>query len=163
MTPIESITNLNEETVDRIKDLVCINKDSAEGFQLAAEVVSDPELKGLFSRMSSERQAFAEELRTYVLINDEDTRVGDEINGSWKGTFHRWWLELRGTVSTGDKYAVLAEVERGEDSIKAMYEEVIKETSGSSMNDVLHHQYALVKQGHDHIRDLRDAAKAKSN
>lgn len=160
MTPLETTATLKDETVERIKDLVCINKDSAEGFREAAEVVADAELKGLFGRMSSERQAFAEELRTYVLINDEDTQVGDEITGSWKGTFHRWWLNLRGTISSGDTYAVLAEAERGEDSIKAMYEEVIEETAGSPLNNVLHQQYAQVKKGHDQIRDLRDAAKA---
>lgn len=156
MTRMETITNLNEETIDRIKDLVRINQDSAEGFAEAAEVVENEDLKGLFSLMAGERQQFANELRSYVILNDED---GD-ISGSWKGMFHRWWLDLRGKLSGGDAYAVLAEAERGEDKIKAMYEECIKETTGNPLNDVLHRQYAEVVKGHDRVRDMRDAVKA---
>lgn len=162
MTPLETTANLKDETVERIKDLVCINKDSSEGFNLAADTVEDPDLQGLFRMMAGERRKFADELRRYVVINDDDTSVADEITGSWKGTFHRWWLDLRGKLSGGDAYAVLAEAERGEDKIKAMYEEVIKDTTGSPLNAVLHAQYAEVKQGHDRIRDLRDAAKARN-
>lgn len=156
MTRMETITNLNEETIEHIKDLVRINQDSAEGFAEAAEVVENDDLKGLFSLMAGERQQFANELRSYVILNDED---GD-ISGSWKGMFHRWWLDLRGKLSGGDAYAVLAEAERGEDKIKAMYEECIKETTGNPLNDVLHRQYAEVVKGHDRVRDMRDAVKA---
>ena len=162
MTPMETTATLTDETVERIKDLVCINKDSSEGFNQAADVVEDPDLKGLFRMMAGERRKFADELRRYVVINDDDTDVGDEITGSWKGTFHRWWLDLRGKLNGGDAYAVLAEAERGEDRIKAMYEQVIKDTTGSPLNAVLHAQYAEVKQGHDRIRNLRDAAKARN-
>lgn len=156
MTRMETITNLNEETIEHIKDLVRINQDSAEGFAEAAEVVENEDLKGLFSLMAGERQQFANELRSYVILNEED---GD-ISGSWKGMFHRWWLDLRGKLSGGDAYAVLAEAERGEDKIKAMYEECIKETTGNPLNDVLHRQYAEVVKGHDRVRDMRDAVKA---
>jgi len=62
-------------------------------------------------------------------------------------------------LSGGDAYAVLAEAERGEDQIKHAYEDVLQETAGSAMNDVLQSQYAIVKAGHDKIRDLRDAHK----
>ncbi|MFI4860211.1 MAG: PA2169 family four-helix-bundle protein [Phycisphaerales bacterium JB063] len=156
MTRMETVTNLKDETIDSIKDLVRINQDSAEGFAQAAEAVEHADLKGLFSLMAGQRQQFANELRSYVVLNDED---GD-ISSSWQGMFHRWWLDLWGKLSGGDAYAVLAEAERGEDKIKAMYEEVIKDTTGNPLNDVLHRQYADVKKGHDSIRDLRDAVKA---
>jgi uncharacterized protein (TIGR02284 family) len=153
---METITNLKDETIEHIKDLVRINQDSAEGFAEAADIVENDDLKGLFSLMAGERQQFANELRSYVILNDDD----GEISGSWKGMFHRWWLDLRGKLSGGDAYAVLAEAERGEDKIKAMYEECIKETTGNPLNDVLHRQYADVVKGHDRVRDLRDAVKA---
>jgi uncharacterized protein (TIGR02284 family) len=38
-----------------------------------------------------------------------------------------------------------------------LYEEVLKETAGSAVNDVLTRQYAKVKAGHDQVRDLRNA------
>lgn len=159
MTQMETTTNLQEDTLKRIKDLVRINMDSNSGFAEAAEVVENSKLKQLFTHMATERKMFADELCRYVELNDEDSNIDE----SWKGTFHRWWLDLRGKLSGGDAYAVLAEAERGEDKIKAMYERVIKETTGNPLNDVLHAQYAEVKKGHDRIRDLRDAAKAANN
>lgn len=156
MTRMETVTNLNDETIERVKDLVRINQDSAEGFADAADIVEHPDLKSLFSLLAGQRQQFANELRSYVVLNEED---GD-ITGSWKGMFHRWWLDLRGKLSGGDAYSVLAEAERGEDRIKAMYEEVIKDTTGNPLNDVMHKQYAEVVKGHDQVRDLRDAVKA---
>lgn len=156
MTQMETITNLNDDTLARIKDLVRINLDSASGFNEAADVVEDISLTSLFNILAVQRQRYAEELGQYVQINDDDA----DISESWKGMFHRWWLDLRGKLSGGDAYAVLAEAERGEDAIKEMYEEVIKETTGNPLNDVLHAQYAEIKKGHDQIRDLRDAAKA---
>ena len=64
-------------------------------------------------------------------------------------------------VTNGDAYVVLIEAERGEDHIKEAYEDVLKATAGSAMNDVLQAQYARVKAGHDKVRDLRDAYKGK--
>ncbi len=162
MKPVETPAALSQETVDHIKDLVRINNDSSKGFADAADVVEDPELKKLFSDMSEQRKRFAGELGHYVAVNDNDESMLsiDNLSGTWKGTLHRWWQDLRGKLSGGDAYAVLAEAERCEDRIKACYEQTIKETAGSPLSDVLHKQYAEIKKGHDGIRDLRDAAKA---
>jgi uncharacterized protein (TIGR02284 family) len=43
-----------------------------------------------------------------------------------------------------------------------MYEDVLTETAGSAVHDVLQHQYAKVKAAHDVVRDLRDAENAAS-
>ena len=158
MTPIETPTTLESKTIEKLQDLVRINQDSAKGFKDAAEVVSNEQLKRLFSDMSTRRSENAAALMGYVENNGEDTE--DAAEGSWRGQLHRWWMELRGKLSGGDAYAVLAEAERGEDQIKAMYEEVLKETAGNAVNDVLLQQYGNVKKGHDTIRDLRDAVKA---
>lgn len=69
---------------------------------------------------------------------------------------------MRSKLNSGDAYVILIEAERGEDHIKDAYEDVLKETAGSAMNDLLQSQYAKVKAGHDKVRDLRDAYKEKS-
>ena len=75
---------------------------------------------------------------------------------SIKGTLHRWWLNLHGTVRAGEEHAVLSDAEAGEDAIKHKYEEVLKDTASSPIQSVLNEQYQRVKAGHDTIRDLRD-------
>lgn len=155
MTRHETTTTLNTQTIEHLQDLVRINRDSAEGFRKAAELIQDLKLTELFLQIAGQREAFARELRGYVELNDED---GD-ISTSWEGMFHRWWLDVRALLSSGNDHAVLAEAERGEDKIKEMYEDVLKDTAGSPLNDVLMRQYAEVKVWHDAIRDMRDATK----
>ena len=152
---IETLTDMDQNTVDSLKDLTRINRDSAAGFKEAADVVENDRIEQLFRELAVQRARFAEQLNEYVDLNEGDT----EITTSWRNMFHRWWLDLRGKLSGGDAYAVLAEAERGEDVIKGMYEDVLKKTAGSPINDLLLKQYGEVKKGHDTVRDLRDAVK----
>ncbi|HEY1065265.1 MAG TPA: PA2169 family four-helix-bundle protein, partial [Pirellulales bacterium] len=93
------------------------------------------------------------ELQQIVNFNGEEPTD----DGSFKATVHRAWLDVRAALNGGDAGVILSEAERGEDAIKELYEEVLKETSGSAVNDVLTRQYAKVEAGHDKVRDLRDA------
>ena len=72
---------------------------------------------------------------------------------------HRCWMKCREHFSTNDTYAIVAEAERGEDYIKAAYEDALKDHPGSAMSDILHNQHAAVKMDHDMIRDLQDNMK----
>ena len=130
-----------------------INRDSSEGFTSAAEHVGDDRIASYFRQCAHDRTRFASELATFVEASGGDAPT----SGTVRGTLHRWWLDLRGSVQGGDLKAMLSEAERGEDAIKAKYEHVLKDTAGSAMNDVLTRQYASVKQTHDRVRDLRDA------
>tara|TARA_R110002072_G_scaffold14013_1_gene58386 strand:+ start:14458 stop:14760 length:303 start_codon:yes stop_codon:yes gene_type:complete len=98
----------------------------------------------------------AAELQQYVEFNGKEA----EDDGSVAAKTHRIWINIRGKLNGGDATVILIEAERGEDHIKDAYEDVLKDTAGSAMNDVLTAQYAKVKAGHDKIRDLRDAYKA---
>lgn len=151
---METITNMNPETIDGLKDLVRVNVDSTKGFLVAADQVENLDLAALFRNLSQQRGLHADQLRGFVKMNDEEA----SDSGSIKGRFHRWWLNLRGTITGGDEHAILAEAERGEDVIKERYEEVLKQTAGSPVNNVLQSHYADVKASHDAIRDMRDAA-----
>lgn len=150
---METTTTLNKDTIEGIQNLIEINIDSAKGFDEAAEKVDSNAIADLFRTCASERRGYANDLRSLAAINAEQP-VSD---GSWKGTVHRWWIDLRGKVQSGDEHAMLAEAERGEDAIKHRYEDTLKETAGSAVNDVLQSQYAGVKARHDQIRDMRDA------
>lgn len=150
---MNSVTNMKEETVEGIQKLIEINIDSGRGFESASEQIDNRDIANYFRRIGARRQEFARELQDVVAANGETP----EDSGSVKGTLHRWWLGLRGTVQSGDEHAVLAEAERGEDEIKERYESVLKDTAGSPLNETLHYQYRSVKQDHDTIRDMRDA------
>lgn len=145
--------DLEDAVVDRLRDLVQINIDSAEGFRNAAEAVDDKVLASDFRVWAADRTRQADELKKYVEMNDGSAPE----ERSWGAALHQTWLDLRAAVSSGDAHAVLSEAERGEDHIKATYEEVLKDTAGSGVNDVLQRQYSSVKGVHDRVRDMRDA------
>lgn len=150
---METITNLDKETIGGVKSLIEINIDSSKGFETAAENIENADIAGYFRQCSARRAQFAEQLKRVVDVNNTDIPE----SGTAKGSLHRWWLNVRGTVQNGDEHALLAEAERGEDSIKHEYEDVLKKTAGSPLNAVLTDQYASVKETHDTIRDMRDA------
>lgn len=147
-------TILSEKTVDKLKDLIQVNHDSTKGFEKAAELCEDPTLKASLLQYARQRTTFANELASHVPKNARDT------DGSFAGKMHRWWMTLREKVTTDQRYNLLAEIERGEDKIVEMYQEVLVETAGSPVNNVLMSQIAQVKQVHDRVRLLRDGAKA---
>lgn len=155
---LETKLNLNDSTITKLQTLIRANIDSYDGFRESADQIDDAQVADLFREMAASRSTLAAELQDYVAWNDEDPVEA----GSYAAMVHRTWIDIRGMISGGDAYAILAEAEAGEDHIKHAYEDALKETAGSAMNDVLQKQYAQVKQGHDRIRDMRDAFKAKS-
>lgn len=157
LTPA-STRNLPTATVDKLQDLLRVNIDSENGFRDAAEQVDDVALRRIFRQCADERQNNAAELKQFVEMNGE-AAVED---GSVMAAIHRTWMDFKAALSSNDAKAVLNEAERGEDHIKNMYEDVLTETAGSPVHDVLQHQYAKVKTAHDVVRDLRDAENAAS-
>lgn len=152
---IESTTTMHEETVAALQELVQINIDSHKGFDEASKRLKNANLVALCRELAAERRHQADELSPYIAINGEQA----PSEGSFLAAVHRCWLNSRNALSGDDEYAVLAEAERGEDHIKSAYEDVLKRTAGSPVNDVLTRQYAAVKAAHDRIHDLRDARK----
>lgn len=154
MTAVNSIT-INSNTLEQLKELVRINIDSCKGFEQSAETVENENLAALFRGIAVTRLAHANALSRLVDMTDADA----PSDGSTLGTAHRWWLAARGALNGGDELVILIEAERGEDAIKAAYENAIDTTSGSRFQPLLLDQYAEVKRNHDRIRDLRDAMK----
>ncbi len=154
---LETKTDLNKTTVSKLQKLIQANIDSYNGFHESAEEIDDAKLAVLFKEIGDQRSAMASELQKVVEYNCEEA----EDDGSVAAKTHRIWVNIRSKINSGDPYVILIEAERGEDHIKAAYEDVLKETAGSAVNDLLTDQYAIVKAGHDKVRDLRDSYKSK--
>lgn len=154
---LETTHSLDSETVDKLQDLTQMNIDSRDGLRYSADQVKEPSIATMFREAAEERSRHAAELQHYVTLNEREPKR----SGSMVAAVHRSWIAIRDTISSNDLHAVLAEAERGEDHIKAAYEDALKRTAGSAVNDVLQRQYACVKKVHDRVRDLRDSTKKK--
>ena len=148
---METKTNLNSVTLKKLQQLVQINLDSEKGFEEASHEIDNQSIATMFVELGRQRRDNAVELQKLISWNEEES-VED---GSYLASLHRAWLGLRGMLSGGNAHAILSEAERGEDAIKKAYEEVLIATAGSAVNDVLTRQYAIVKAGHDRVRDMR--------
>lgn len=156
---LETKSTLNQSTIEGLQKLIRYNLDSVEGFKHAADQIDEPKVETVFREIANERSQFADQLQQFVDFNFEEPVK----EGSAMAALHRTWLNVRSALNGGDVYPVLAEAERGEDYIKAAYENTLKETAGSAMNDVLQTQYASVKAAHDKVRDMRDCWKEKAD
>lgn len=158
---METKSTLNEKTVSAVQELIQMNIDSRDGFQFAAEKLQHdhPAVANQFRQFGEKRDVNATELQGLALMNGETPTD----RGSYSASLHRSWMSVRDLFSKdSNPVAVLSEAERGEDYIKAAYEDALKQNPGSAVSDTLNRQYREVKQMHDSVRDLRDAAKSNN-
>ncbi|HKP92735.1 MAG TPA: PA2169 family four-helix-bundle protein [Chthoniobacterales bacterium] len=146
-----------KEIISTINGLIETLKDGQQGFREASEAVKDSQLKSLFGEYSLQRAKFAGELQKEAISLGESN---PEDSSSTAGAMHRAWINLKSAITSQDDHAILSECERGEDSAVAEYKKAMEEDAlSSNIRDTISRQYADVKQAHDRIKALRDAAK----
>ena len=136
-----------------LQDLLSINIDSQKGFLEAADTTTDTQLKSLFAEFSQKRAHNAAELRTYIRSAGQEPTN----SGSVSGTVHRWWLDAKHALTGKDPSTILDEAERGEDSIKKVYENAINNLSDITVRELVERQYRNVREAHDRVKSLRDS------
>ena len=135
-----------------LNGLIATTIDSVDGYRTSASDVENPRFAELFTARASERSSVAEQLRGEV------KRLGGnpEDDGTLLAAGHRAFVNLKATVTGRDDQAIVNEVERGEDHIKAKFEDALKDDSLSpSCRTVVETAYGSVKSGHDEMRDLK--------
>ena len=146
----------NDKTISTLNNLIETCKDGENGFRTAAEGIRNGELKTLFNTYSQQRAQFAAELQGEVRHLGGDP----ENSGSVAATLHRGWINIKSAVTGEDDGAIISECERGEDSAVNEYKKAMEEEKlSATIRETISRQYADVKQAHDHIKALRDAAK----
>ncbi len=138
--------------ISTLNGLIATTIDSVDGYRTSAEAVESPRFAELFNARASERASVAEQLRGEV------RRLGGnpEDDGTLLAGAHRAFVNLKAAVVARDDKAVVAEVERGEDHIKAKYEEALKDDELSpECRSLVEVAYGSVRSGHDEMRNLK--------
>ena len=148
--------NEQKEVISTINNLIETLKDGQEGFKQAAEGVKSPKLKSLFNECSQQRSRFATELQSQARSLGEPE---PETSTTAAGALHRSWINLKSAVTQGDDHAILAECERGEDSSVEEFRKALNDGLSVPVQEMVSRQYAEIKQAHDRVKHLRDAAK----
>ena len=139
------------------KDLMETLKDGEDGFAAAAEMLADTERRDLaaeFRQFSQQRGEFYRELETLAASYGEDI----DDSGSAAATLHRAWMSVKDTLSGDDPHGVLDAAEQGEDHAVSEYEKSLEDDISQGLRTVVQRQFDAVKQSHDRVKHLRDAA-----
>jgi uncharacterized protein (TIGR02284 family) len=139
-----------------LNELIETLKDGQKGYAEAMTDVEDADLKETFKKYAAQRSSYITELEDQM----HKLNLHPEEESSITGTIHRAFINLKGLITSKDRHSILAECERGEDYAKGAYEKAQKiQDIPADLKAIITKQAAGIKQGHDEIRDLRDAAK----
>ncbi len=144
--------------INVLNGLIETTLDSSHGYHDAGKEAKNPTFKSLFERRAMQRKQITADLQSQVR-----TLGGTpEDDGTVLASAHRAFLNLKNSV-TGDDQSVVNEVERGEDHIKAKYENALKDSSLSApIKQTIATCYASVKADHDQMSALKHELKKAS-
>ena len=138
-----------------LNDLIRINHDRVEGYEKAAAQTKEDDLRSLFTNMSTQSRQFAGELERVVR-----TEGGDPAEGTThSGKIYRTWMDVKATFGGDDRKGILASCEFGEDAAQTAYRSALKEDDvNGPVNQLIENQQVALKEAHDKIKRMRDAA-----
>jgi uncharacterized protein (TIGR02284 family) len=144
--------NDREDDIAIINDLITTTIDSADGYEKSAENVRGTTFERMFSDFALERRQIVGRLQEHV------RQIGGkpEDEGSLTAGLHRRFEDLRRAFSGGNDKAVIDEVERGEDHLKAKYQDALRDKSLSPQSrPVISEAYQSVMAGHEKASELK--------
>jgi len=109
------------EMSKKLNELLERTFDAEQGFKQAAENVKNPVIKEFFEKRAAQRYNFGQELKREIKSFGQDPKVG----GSFKGTLHRNWMNVKNLIAMDEEEAMLKEVERGEEAAISMYNNIL--------------------------------------
>ncbi|MCR5876229.1 PA2169 family four-helix-bundle protein [Phenylobacterium sp. J426] len=135
-----------------LNSLIETTLDSANGYRDAAENVDRSDCKTLFAERAAQRQGLVRRLQDEVRAFGEEP----ETDQSFAGKAHNKFVELKNAVTGGSDKAVVDEVERGEDVIKAKYEQALRDDDlPPSARALVQEAYNAIKADHDEVSRLK--------
>lgn len=146
--------NDENDGVTVLKTLTDTLADSVNGYRDAAQHVQSDQFRQMFTQLADDRSQALSDLQSEV------SRLGGSVDrdGSTLGNIHQRWLDLKASITGRDDKAVIIEVERGEDYLKAKFESALSmDTLDGSTRAVIERAYPSVRQGHDRVSDLKHA------
>lgn len=152
MATTTTTTMTRDDVISTLNNLIETSRDGQNGFQSAAEGVTNPSLKALFLQYAQQRAVFVSELQSEVRALGGDPQT----TGSVAAAMHRGWVNIKAAVTGKNEHNILEECERGEDSAMKNYQEALGENLSPNILNVVNRQYQEIVAAHNNVRSLRD-------
>ena len=141
----------HDHDISVLNSLITTTIDSANGFERSAENAQGGQFEQMFREFAQERREIVGRLQEHVRMHGGTPND----DGSLKADLHRRFEDLRSAFGGGDK-AIIEEVERGEDYIKAKYDAALADQELSAdCRTLVQQAYQSVRAGHDRASQLK--------
>ena len=142
-----------------LNGLIATTLDSVDGYEAAAKDVDNGNFAQRFTARATERRQLVDTLQAEVARQGGNP----EDDGTLLAGAHRVFLDLKSAVTGNDDQAIVNEVERGEDHIKAKFEDALKDDDlNPATRSAIGAAWDSVKSGHDEMRDLKHSLEGGS-
>lgn len=141
-----------DHSISTLNSLIKTTLDSMKGFRDAAEDANNTQYATTFAEFAEERSQVASSLQAEV------RRLGGnpEDDSSFLAAAHRTFMDLKQAITGSDDKAIITEVERGEDYIKAKFEKALEDNDlDPSARAVVQQAYQSIRAGHDRASALK--------
>ncbi|OQW71317.1 MAG: hypothetical protein BVN33_15300 [Proteobacteria bacterium ST_bin13] len=141
-----------------LNGLIATTIDSVDGYTQAAKDADNSRFAAMFTSRASERRQVASTLQAEVSKLGGDP----EDDGTILASANRTFADLKAAVTGKDDKAIVNQVERGEDHIKAKFENALADQEvGAETRSAIGAAWQSVKAGHDEMRDLKHSLATK--
>ncbi|HEX5378604.1 MAG TPA: PA2169 family four-helix-bundle protein [Phenylobacterium sp.] len=146
------MSSTQEHAVKVLNSLIETTLDSAHGYKEAAESSEDTRYKTMFSERSLKRMKLTGELQQEVRSFGGEP----EQDQSLLGKAHNKFVDLKAAILGHDEKAIINEVERGEDFIKAKFEKAVGDQDlPANVRDLVSRAFHEIKSDHDEVSRLK--------
>jgi uncharacterized protein (TIGR02284 family) len=143
---------MSEHDISVLNGLTTTTLDSMKGYEDAAKDAESTRFASMFADFARDRGQAASALQAEV------TRLGGTpaTGTSFLAGAHRAFSDLKQAFTSNDDKAIIVEVERGEDHIKAKFEDALNDGDLSpEATAVIRDAFTSVRAGHDQMSALK--------
>ena len=142
-----------EKVVDQLEEILEKNRDAEKGYRKAAENADTAGLKSYFLRKATDRVSFIGSLKSEMIASYDDI----DDTGSFSGTIHRTWMDVKAFFSADNDEAMLEEAIKGDKAAIEEYEEVLQDTAlPLSIANLLRDQLFKIRTDLNTVKRLED-------
>ncbi len=143
--------NNNEESVDKLHDLVETLQNGQKGYKDASEHIEHSDLKTVLYRLSQQRALFEAE------IKDEIRQLGgtEEEKESLKGKLQDVWMDFKSGYNGNDTEGILNECKKRETDAMRSYEEALSSDLPAYIREKVEGQYKLIKGAYEQLVEFQ--------
>lgn len=150
------LTDINKETVNILQELLQKNYDAEAGYKQIMIKAENTLLKNWLQLKAKQRSHFANELDSLI----RGLNATPAVDGTFLGTAHRAWIDLKTTLSTNTDEAILEECIRGEKASVSEYETQLEKVNDySDIKSLLFSQLESIKTALTTVKRLEDIEK----